>query len=118
MSFCWCTVHVKDIDASIKFYEEIVGLKVAQRFGAGAMEIAFLGSGETKLELIGGGGGEVYQGQGISIGFTVDDLDAQLKFVKEKGIAIYREPMSPNPKTRFFFVQDPDGLSVQFVELK
>ncbi len=54
MSFCWCTVHVKDIDASIKFYEEIVGLKVAQRFGAGAMEIAFLGSGETKLELIGG----------------------------------------------------------------
>jgi len=115
MSFCWCTVHVKDIDESIKFYEDVVGLKVDKRFsGGGKTEIAFLGSGDTQLELIGGAG--AYEGNGISIGFRVDDLDAKMAFVKAKGIAVHSGPFAPNPVTRFFFVQDPDGLLVQFVE--
>lgn len=117
MSFCWCTVHVKDIDESIKFYEDVVGLKVNKRFSGGEKtEIAFLGSGDTQLELIGGAG--VFEGSGISIGFLVDDLDAKMAFVKEKDIAVHSGPFAPNPVTRFFFVQDPDGLLVQFVEQK
>ena len=115
MSFCWCTVHVKDLDASIQFYENIVGIHVVRRFPGGKdSEIAFLGDGETKLELIGGAGG--YSGAGIAIGFTVDDLDKKLAFVQEKGIPIHSGPFSPNPATRFFYVQDPDGLLVQFVQ--
>ena len=115
MSFCWCTVHVKDLDASVRFYEDIVGIHVVRRFGSptGA-EIAFMGDGDTKLELIGNQGG--YSGSGISIGFTVDDLDEKLAFVKEKGVAVHSGPFSPNPATRFFYVQDPDGLLVQFVQ--
>jgi lactoylglutathione lyase len=115
MSFCWCTVHVKDLNTSIKFYEEIARIHVVRRFEGGkGMEIAFLGDGETKLELIGGAGS--YSGDGIAIGFTVDDLDEKLAFVKDKGIAIHSGPFSPNPTTRFFYVQDPDGLLVQFVQ--
>ncbi len=115
MSFCWCTVHVSDINASIKFYEDIVGIHVVRRFeGGNGSEIAFLGDRETKLELIGGAGG--FSGRGISIGFTVDDLDAKLAFVKENGVAVHSGPFSPNPATRFFFVKDPDGLLVQFVQ--
>ncbi len=115
MGFCWCTVHVKDIDASIRFYEDIVGIHVVRRFPGGKdSEIAFLGDGETKLELIGGAGG--FSGGGISIGFTVENLDEKLAFVQQKDIAIHSGPFSPNPATRFFFVQDPDGLLVQFVQ--
>lgn len=117
MSFCWCTVHVKDIEASIRFYETVVGLKVASRFeGGGGAQIAFLGGGETKLELIGGAGG--FSGSGISVGFTVADLDEQIAFVGAQGVAVHSGPFSPNPATRFFFVEDPDGLLVQFVERK
>jgi len=117
VGFCWCTVHVKDIEESIKFYEDIVGLKVGKRFSGGkGSEIAFLGDGDTQLELIGGAG--VFEGSGISIGFRVYDLDAKMTFVKEKGIAMHSGPFAPNPVTRFFFVQDPDGLLVQFVEQK
>lgn len=115
MSFCWCTVHVKNLDASIRFYEDIVGIQVVRRFpGGNDLEIAFLSDGETKLELIGGAGG--FSGSGIAIGFTVDNLDEKLAFVQQKGVTIHSGPFSPNPATRFFYVQDPDGLLVQFVQ--
>ncbi|MGO1372333.1 MAG: VOC family protein, partial [Senegalia sp. (in: firmicutes)] len=53
MKFCWSTLNVNNMEESLKFYEEIVGLKVDRRFNAGAnTEIAFLGDGETKIELI------------------------------------------------------------------
>ena len=53
MKFCWATIMVKDMEESLKFYQEIVGLKVDRRFEAGpGVEIVFLGNGETKVELI------------------------------------------------------------------
>ncbi len=53
MKFCWSTLKVKNLEESLKFYQEIVGLKINKRFNAGpGREIAFLGDGETKIELI------------------------------------------------------------------
>jgi lactoylglutathione lyase len=53
MKFLWTTILVNNMDESLKFYEEIVGLKLTERFQAGpGMEISFLGEGETKVELI------------------------------------------------------------------
>jgi len=120
LKFCWTTLTVKNMEESLKFYQEIVGLPVHRRFQAGhGMEIVFLGDGETKLELISNENvKEVNMGQSISIGFQVDSLDDMMAFVKERGIEIHSGPFQPNPHTRFFFVLDPDGLKVQFVESK
>ena len=32
MKFCWCTIMVKDMEESLKFYKEIVGLDVTEDF--------------------------------------------------------------------------------------
>jgi lactoylglutathione lyase len=116
MAFLWCTVRVKDLDKSVKFYEDVVGLKVTRRLPGVHGDIVFMGDGETLLELMGGGAGA--QGQDISIGFSVDDLDAFAERLAEKGVAVHSGPISPAPGIRFLFVQDPDGLLVQFVEQK
>ncbi|HCX61202.1 MAG TPA: glyoxalase, partial [Clostridiales bacterium] len=53
MKFLWTTIHVKNMEESLAFYQDVVGLKLMNRFNAGpGMEISFLGEGETKLELI------------------------------------------------------------------
>lgn len=57
-------------------------------------------------------------GESISMGFQVDSVDEMMDFVKKRGIEIHSGPFQPNPHTRFFFVLDPDGLKVQFVESK
>ena len=118
MKFCWSTLKVKNMEESLKFYEEVVGLKVDKRFKAGPnMEIVFLGDGETKVELICvENNNEINIGNDISLGFEVKSVDEMMNFVKEKGIAIEGGPFQPNPHIKFFYIMDPNGLKIQFVE--
>jgi lactoylglutathione lyase len=118
MSYCWTTIDVKDMNKSLQFYQEIVGLPVDRKMKPSPdMEIVFLGSGETKVELIWNAKTTAVNiGSDISMGFTVESLDRKIEFLKEKGIAIQSGPFQPNPKTKFLFVLDPDGLRIQFVE--
>lgn len=118
MKFCWTTLIVKNLEDSLKFYKEIVGLDVIRRFKAGpGVEIAFLGEGETKVELICNEvSRKVSFGQNISLGFEVNSVDEVMAFVKEKGIDIQSGPFQPNSHTKFFYVLDPNGLKIQFVE--
>ncbi|OEG62678.1 MAG: glyoxalase [Halanaerobium sp. MDAL1] len=122
MSFLWTTIKVKDLKESIEFYQDIVGLEVQRHFEAGPeTEIAFLAAadGQTAVELIDDqnqAGVEI--GADISLGFEVDSLKKKIEFIKDKNIKIESGPISPNPKVEFFFILDPNGLKIQFVENK
>ncbi len=120
MHFCWTTITVKDLDESLRFYTEIIGLPIMNRFIARpGTEIAFLGEGETQVELIAREDQpDVRFGPDISLGFVVPSLDEAMAFIREKGMAIHAGPFQPNPNTRFFYVLDPNGLKIQFVERK
>jgi lactoylglutathione lyase len=43
-------------------------------------------------------------------------VELLMAFMKENGIAIHSGPFQPNPGIRFFYVLDPNGLKIQFVE--
>lgn len=118
MKFCWSTITVENMQESLNFYQEIVGLTVDRRFQAGpGVEIAFLGDGETKIELVcNEANKKVTIGQDISLGFEVKSVDEMMAFVKGKGIDIHSGPFQPNPHIKFFYVVDPNGLKIQFVE--
>ncbi len=121
MKFAHATINVKDMDESLRFYQDIVGLPVAKRFEVGqSLEIAFLGEGQTLIELIFNkeDNKDINIGTDISLGFRVDSMEEQMDYVKSKGIEIHSGPFSPNPATRFFFVEDPNGLKIQFIEQK
>ncbi len=119
MKYLWTSLFVKDLEKSIDFYEKVTGLKVARRFQGGpGTEIAFMQSEdtETKVELIcNGHAPETKDGAGVSLGFLTSEIEARQAEMKAAGY----EPtdiVSPQPGTKFFFIKDPDGLAVQFVE--
>lgn len=118
MKFCWCTVTVADLERSLAFYQDIVGLTVSRRFMAGpSKEIVFLGDGETKVELVYNAENEgVPMGEGISLGFEVDSVSEKIGFIQDKGLQVESGPFQPNPHIQFFYVKDPDGVKIQFVE--
>lgn len=118
MKFCWSTLRVKNLEESLNFYQEIIGLGLFRRFKAGPeTEIAFLGDGETKIELIYTGNQDIKVGSDISWGFEVESVDEKMEFIKNKGLEI-EGPFSPNPATKFFYIKDPNGLKIQFVQNK
>ena len=115
MTYNWTTLRVSDLDKSIAFYNGLLGLPIAQRFGPPGHEIAMMGEADVpKIELLCGGEVPANAGAGVSMGFTPDNMAEMLERLKKEGY----EPttFSPNPALRFYFVNDPDGYAIQLVE--
>jgi lactoylglutathione lyase len=117
MKFLWCTIHVRDLAASEAFYRDIVGLPVKRRMeGPNGPRILFLGDEGSEVELIQAAAGAIEIGKDISLGFAVDSIEEKMAFLAEKGIPVAEGPFQPNPHVKFFYILDPDGLKIQFVE--
>ncbi|MFT8352212.1 VOC family protein [Clostridium saccharoperbutylacetonicum] len=119
MNFCWITLNVSDMEKSLKFYHEIIGLKIAEQFKVGEeSEIVMLGEKDgTKVELIYNKKQNIpARAEKLSIGFEVPSLDEAMSLMKNNDISIKRGPISPVPSIKFFFVDDPDGIEVQIVQ--
>ena len=119
MNYLWTTLHVNNLEKSLDFYEGFLGLKLNKRYMAGpGMVLAFLGEGNTQIELVCAENTKCEgPGKGLSMGFQVESLEDTLTLVEKKGIPVSRGILQPNPHIRFFFVKDPDGYEIQFVEM-
>lgn len=122
MKYLWTTIYVKNLEESIAFYSDLLGLKVMQRFPAGpGKEIAFMGNdsnNETLIELFrDNNSGTINFSEFISVGFAVESMDVMLDTVKNKSIPVHSGPFE-TPGFKFFTVKDPDGLNVQFFQQK
>lgn len=118
MNFCWCTITTGNLVESMKFYTEVVGLSLSTRFSPRpGMEIVFLVDEKgNEIELISfGDDAEVVEKKGISIGFEVSSLEDTLALVASKGVAVAEQPVI-SPVVKYFFVKDPNGVTIQFVE--
>lgn len=106
------------MERSLSFYRDLLGLEIKRKMNPSPdMEIIFLGSGETQVELIcNKKAGDIVAGKDISLGFEVDSLEIFSKILKSRDIAIYSGPFQPNPHIRFLYILDPDGVKIQLVE--
>ena len=112
----WLTLHVRDIENSLAFYRDILGMELASAVD-GPATIRFMKTDtDLLLELIRIDGETVEQnGKGVSFGLEVADLPALITRLKDAEIPV-SDPVSPNPMFRFYFLQDPDGYNIQLVE--
>ncbi len=119
MKFNWVTFKVSDLEKSLDFYNGLLKLEIAARFGTEEHQIVMLGKkDEPKVELICEPNTKIENpGNGVSVGLETDKLDKLVDMLKECGQKVIG-PISPMPNIRFFFVKDPDGYTIQLVEQK
>ncbi|MDL2319224.1 VOC family protein [Eubacteriales bacterium OttesenSCG-928-A19] len=115
MNYLWTTLHIRDVQRSLSFYRDLLGMRVDSH-SKGQPEIIMLGeAGGPLLELLRDEYLPDGLGKGMSVGYQVDDLDAYLAKARAADYAV-SEPFVL-PEMRFAFVTDPDGYQVQLVQM-
>ncbi len=109
--------NVLDLERSLKFYEEALGLREVRRKDAadGSFVLVFLGDGATphRLELTWLRDRKEPYALGdneFHLAFTVDDYEAAIKRHKEMGVVCYE-----NAAMGIYFIEDPDGYWIEIV---
>ncbi|PCH53281.1 MAG: lactoylglutathione lyase [Cellvibrionales bacterium] len=119
-------LRVGDLDKSIAFYTEMLGMQLLRKreFPEGKFTLAFLGYGSEKdntvLELTHNWETSSYDlGSGYGhIAIGVKDVYATCDEVREKGGNVVREPgPMMHGSTVLAFVEDPDGYKVELLSI-
>ena len=119
-TFAHNNFNVKDLDKSLAFYKEALGLEEVRRkeVADGSYIIVFLGDGKTthKLELTWLKDWDRPYNLGdneFHLAFTAPDFEAAHEKHKEMGCICYE-----NPKMGIYFITDPDGYWLEIVPVR
>ena len=122
MHFC---VNVKDLEKSIHFYRDLLGLRLARRreVPENNAEIVFmLGEGsDVGIELTHWRDKKDYsEGDYLDhIALGVEDVEALVEELRKKGVEIAMEPFSlKGSEHKIAFIKDPDGIWIELVPLR
>ena len=112
-------IRVRNLDASLKFYCDFIGLKEVRRKELGdEATLVFLtdGSQNYHIELTYNKDGRDYTigNQFGHLAFHVDDLDGVISDVKERGW--WFRQSKPSASSRYIFIHDPDGYDVEILQ--
>ncbi len=119
MKYLHTMVRVTDVDASLKFYCDGLGLKEIRRSDneKGRYTLIFLapeGQEDAQIELTYNWDPEVYTG-GRSFGhlaYAVDDIYKTCAHLQSMGVTINRPPRDG----RMAFVRSPDNISIEILQ--
>ncbi len=119
MKYLHTMVRVADLEQSLRFYRDALGLQELSRkdHSQGRYTLVFLaapGDGDAQVELTYNWDPEVYGG-GRNFGhlaYAVDDIYAACRRLMEHGVVINRPPRDG----RMAFVRSPDGISVELLQ--
>jgi lactoylglutathione lyase len=121
MRFVHTCVRVRDIDASLRFYEAL-GYERRGKLqfdGAYNIYLGLPGDGDTLELTVNEGQTEPYDlGSGYGhIALVVDDLEAKVTELAEHGYEPEKPPYRPGGRDvgPICFVQDPDGYRIELI---
>ncbi len=118
-------LRVRDLDASLRFYTEQLGMKLLRRqdYPEGKFTLAFVGygdeAGHSVLELTYNWGRSDYQlGDAFGhVAIGVDDIQATCQRLRAQGVSITREPgPMKHGRTVIAFIEDPNGYKIELIE--
>lgn len=119
-------LRVRDLDVSLRFYRDLLGMKVLRQheYPDGKFTLAFVGYGgeddHTVLELTYNWDQEKPYELGTGYGHVaigVPDIYKACDELKENGVKITRPPgPMKHGTTVIAFIEDPDGYKVELIE--
>ena len=115
--------RVSDMDKSIYFYRDILGMKVVeQKNSPRGSKLVFLKfpDMDCELELCSfPDSGNVHVPEDlVHLAFEVDDLERCIERLTVAGVLITEGPIESSKGTRFIFSEDPDKYEIELMQYK
>jgi lactoylglutathione lyase len=119
MKYLHAMVRVRDLDASLKFFRDALGLIETRRndYPKGRFTLVYLAAlenPEVEVELTYNYDDEDYGGARNfgHLAFAVDDIYATCRHLQQHGVTINRPPRDG----RMAFVRSPDQISIELLQ--
>lgn len=114
-------MRVSDLDQTINFYTNILGLEVLERkVSPRGSQLAFLRvpNSEELIELTSfpPSGPVIVQEDLVHLAFQVESLDETIASLNAKGVKVTDGPTQTSSGSRFIFIDAPDGYEVELIE--
>lgn len=122
MKFLHAMIRVKNLDESMNFYQNLLGLKLLRELRLEDSNLYFLGNnGETQIELTYNDDTppEGYK-NGNAFGHFAFATDSFDEFSKKMSVLDYKYVYEPfileNVGSKIAFLKDPDGNEIEIIE--
>ncbi|KAB1191201.1 MULTISPECIES: VOC family protein [Haloferax] len=129
-------ITVSDLDSTLSFYRDVLGLAVVTRFEVGGEafstavgvenatgRFAHLDGGDVRIELVeydpvgdAHSGATLDQPGATHVGLSVDDVDAVVADLPPH-VETLSDPQTTESGTRIVFLRDPEGNLVELLEV-
>ncbi len=114
-------MRVSDLDQTIQFYTNVLGLEVLERkTSPRGSQLAFLKvpNSDALIELTSfpPSGPVKVQEDLVHLAFQVDSLNDTIASLKAKGVKVTDGPTQTSSGSRFIFIDAPDGYEIELIE--
>jgi methylmalonyl-CoA/ethylmalonyl-CoA epimerase len=120
-------IAVKNLDETVAFYRQVMGLEVSSTEVLNGLKIAFLRVGDSELELLEDSTPDgaiarhvAKRGEGLQhVAYRVDNLECALQEMRIKGVALIDEQPRPGARqarVAFLHPKSTKGVLIELVE--
>jgi lactoylglutathione lyase len=126
MRFLHTMLRVNDLDESLRFYCDVLGMRLIRRkdYPGGRFTLAFVGYGpedrETVIEFTHNWDTNRYDlGNAFGhVALGVDDIYATVERMRAQGAKVVREPgPMKHGGSEIAFLEDPNGYKIELIQL-
>lgn len=120
MKWDHCGIRAANLERSLHFYTEVLGLELLEVVQVLDQSFYFVGNTTVRIEIEQGKTAELAaQGQTAGLyhlAFSVDDLEGLARRLREREVTFLLPPSQFREDRKIAFIQDPDGVFIQLIQ--
>jgi lactoylglutathione lyase len=114
-------IRVSDMDKTLKFYSEVLGLKILEsKTSPRGSKLVFLEAPGTDSEIelcsFPDSGKIDVPEDLVHMAFQVENLEETIQCLEKSGVPITEGPIETSNGTKFIFTEDPDKYEIELME--
>ncbi|HAR97402.1 MAG: VOC family protein [Syntrophales bacterium] len=121
MKWDHCGIRAADLERSLRFYTDVLGLELLEVVTVLDQPFYFVGNDTVRIEIEQANPAQLAAATGTQAGlyhlaFEVDDLEGAAARLRDAGAQFLLPPSQFREDRKIAFILDPDGVFIQFIQ--